>query len=382
MPAKSKKQWRFMQAIAHGWKPSGKKGPSKSQAAEYISGQSPKGLPETKKTAIDFPLIGSDKRAVDKKPRNISSKKPKLTPEKLSQIASQQGVKRVVYKSAEEVLTSLLKAFERRDDYTLVDPREYYGALQTVSDEVMGWMKDATKGMKINDAKEHRLPVKGATLKIRKLANDMYSGWIIDRAGDINHLFDRLTLPALATQVMAAYEVYDKKEEPKPSADMPELRSLKDEITRLNGELKAAKSKSEVVNVEERIKSIIDSIDKLTESHEKISSTHDRLVERTQTEINSIHSKLKDLKGKLEPEEAAVPEVVTAHKVGEPGKCEDCNASPCVCYGHLPRPAIEVKPNGTVNIIFKSEWSSLDRLNFLKSMKLVVDRRRGQSNSK
>jgi hypothetical protein len=46
MPAKSKAQFRLMQAVAHGSAtlPS----MSKSQAAEYVSGQSPKGLPEKK----------------------------------------------------------------------------------------------------------------------------------------------------------------------------------------------------------------------------------------------------------------------------------------------------------------------------------------------
>ena len=46
MPAKSKAQYRFMQAVA-----SGKlkvKGLSKAKAREFVEGQSPKGLPERK----------------------------------------------------------------------------------------------------------------------------------------------------------------------------------------------------------------------------------------------------------------------------------------------------------------------------------------------
>jgi hypothetical protein len=37
MPSSSKKQHRFMQAIAHGWHPSGKKGPSESVAKEFVA---------------------------------------------------------------------------------------------------------------------------------------------------------------------------------------------------------------------------------------------------------------------------------------------------------------------------------------------------------
>ena len=39
MPAKSKKQYRYMQAIAHGWEPDDGSGPSKEQAEEFVSEQ-------------------------------------------------------------------------------------------------------------------------------------------------------------------------------------------------------------------------------------------------------------------------------------------------------------------------------------------------------
>lgn len=48
MPAKSQKQFAFMQAAAHG-KLKQKGGPSKAQAAEFVAGQSPKGLPQKAK---------------------------------------------------------------------------------------------------------------------------------------------------------------------------------------------------------------------------------------------------------------------------------------------------------------------------------------------
>jgi hypothetical protein len=45
MPATSKKQFRFMQAASHGSVKA--PGLSKAEAAEYVSGQSPKDLPES-----------------------------------------------------------------------------------------------------------------------------------------------------------------------------------------------------------------------------------------------------------------------------------------------------------------------------------------------
>lgn len=48
MPARSKAQFRMMEGIAHGSiKPKG--GLTKAKAAEYVAGQSPKGLPEKAK---------------------------------------------------------------------------------------------------------------------------------------------------------------------------------------------------------------------------------------------------------------------------------------------------------------------------------------------
>lgn len=50
MPAKSKKQFRLMQAIAHGAKLKKKpKGLSKAEAKEFVAGQKMKGLPEKAK---------------------------------------------------------------------------------------------------------------------------------------------------------------------------------------------------------------------------------------------------------------------------------------------------------------------------------------------
>jgi hypothetical protein len=49
VPAKSKAQYNYIQAICHGSKPPPKGGPSKKEACEYVKGQSPKGLPAKKR---------------------------------------------------------------------------------------------------------------------------------------------------------------------------------------------------------------------------------------------------------------------------------------------------------------------------------------------
>lgn len=49
MPATSKAQWAFMQAVASGRAKKKPKGLSRKEAAEYVAGQSPKGLPKRAK---------------------------------------------------------------------------------------------------------------------------------------------------------------------------------------------------------------------------------------------------------------------------------------------------------------------------------------------
>lgn len=50
MPAKSKAQFRFMQAMASDKAKNRPKGLSKKEAKEFVAGQSPKNLPEKKKS--------------------------------------------------------------------------------------------------------------------------------------------------------------------------------------------------------------------------------------------------------------------------------------------------------------------------------------------
>ena len=52
MPATSKRQFRFMQAVASGKAKKKPKGLSRSEAKEYVSGQSPVGLPEGAPTKL------------------------------------------------------------------------------------------------------------------------------------------------------------------------------------------------------------------------------------------------------------------------------------------------------------------------------------------
>jgi hypothetical protein len=73
-------------------------------------------------------------------------------------------------------------------------------------------------------------------------------------------------------------------------------------------------------------------------------------------------------------EPAAPPATVAVRRVGEPGNCPDCRQTPCACFQGLSKPKIVVEA-GKITISFGEDYSPQDRSAFLKSMKLVVDRR-------
>jgi len=286
------------------------------------------------------------------------------------------------FKKDDNEVDSLLKAFERlTDGMTLVDPREYYGALQTVSKGILEWLSWNVKDMEINGSKTINMPVKGAKVKIRKLAGDLYSGWIIDKKGDIEHLYDRLTLPALASQIMAVYEIYTPEKDEKFESPQT-LRSLREEIAEINSELKGLKNKKDKDLVATRLKGLIESLSNLSNMIDSHKKEADEKHDSHQQEFSGIHQKLEELKAKLPtppPSAADEPQMedkIPVKQIGEPVHCDDCGCCPCKCFIHLPRPTIEVEPSGKVSIFFKSEFSNLDKMNWLRAMRFVIDQKK------
>ena len=366
-----------MQAISHGWKPSKEEGPSQAQAEELVEGQSHqdyKKLPEKKRKKASKIKKEKVKKPGSSFDIDAARREQKITPPKgpkVYQPKSAAGVRGTLIRSEQNQILDLLKAFERRDDYTLVDPREFYGALQAVNKRVLSWVQDASKGLKIGDSRDFNLPIDGVILKIRKIAGDLYSGWILDKIGDIEHLYDRISLPVLATQIMSVYEVYD-------GGETSNLRSIHSELSSINQDLKEKKQKPKALK--ERLHNLIANLTRIdqmsADSRAKHVEAHNKLVDRTEGELNNIHVKLKNLRDAFTPPEVdSQPDVMAVRRLGRPGPCTDCGSPKCQCYLHLTKPCIEIEPSGKVTIMFKSDWNSLDKVNFLKSMKYVMEKK-------
>lgn len=345
--------------------------------------------------ADDFPLIGADKRINTKidKPK-IAKPKKKLTPEILNAIARTQGTKRKIYTKSEKEqdLETLEKFFGRRDDYTMIDPRELYGALQAVSPKFLKWLNDSLSGMEIDETKDIVIPKgKPHTLKVRKLEQDMYSGSMFEAGSeDLKHNFEKLTIPALATQIMSICEIYSEDEE--------ELQNLYGEIKDVNESIKDLKQGKggERKKVETKLNGIIDRLAEIEEVirsskvDEKVdipdepkANVDDPLVQdayaaldeigEQSTMSDGIRAKLKQLKDEIDKdvpdEDEPSPEPVAVKRIDEnPPKCRFCGCAPCKCFIHLSKPTIKISPTGHIEITFSKDWNHLDRTGFMKSM--------------
>lgn len=255
----------------------------------------------------------------------------------------------------------LKKAFERRDDYTLVDPREYYGALGTADKDFLSELKGVVDDIPIGSSEDVNIPGQKTQLRIRKLANDMYSGWTIDENGDITHLFDRLTLPAVASQIKATQELYEGSEKKE------EKESLKEKIKNLSEEVKNHKSDSLAIKMGRLIEKLSHLNELATENTKTINVLKDKMEKEPS---DSVLSKLEYL-SKLS---AKCPKKVLVSKTGTPDKCEGCGNEECDCFRHLSKPSIQKSENGKLIIHFGDDYNTHDRINFLKQMKFKLEK--------
>jgi hypothetical protein len=113
--------------------------------------------------------------------------------------------------------------------------------------------------------------------------------------------------------------------------------------------------------VEARIMKLFD---KLEETIHSVSGKHNELAVMAGSEIDDLEAKLRSLQAKVD-EMDKKPETVTAYSshTSNPTQIHDDN------YPYLPRPQVEISPNGKIRITFSHDWTDLEKQNFLHDMK-------------
>lgn len=256
-------------------------------------------------------------------------------------------------------------------------------ALRLVGTGMFKKIREAVSGMSDEDFRDVHLDT--YTISIRKHMNDIYSGRVSD-GHKIVYQFTNKSLPELTAALMSVFEWYLPEDEKELDLveDMDDdvisggLQTLVDNYKKHN----ISNIYSEMETIRETIRNgvavdlqqvesrVMKLFDKLEDVIHDISDKHNDLAELAGTDIDDLENKLLALQSKID-DMSKKPETIEAYSSHRenPTRVHDDG------YPYLPRPQIEINPNGKIRITFSSDWTSLEKENFLYDLKAKVVKR-------
>ena len=255
-------------------------------------------------------------------------------------------------------------------------------ALKMVGNGTFRMLREAVKGMTDEDFRE--IHVDTYTLHIRKHVNDVYSGRITDGHKQV-HQFTNKSLPAVSVELMSIFEWYSPEDE--KELEIMDESSLSDDVIHggLNSLVENYRRHNissmyvEMENIREEIRhgmavdlqqveqKIMGLFDKLEDTILDISDKHNSLTDEAGSAVELLESKLKELQIKVD-EINKQPTSVEAYS-SAPRNDKKVHEE---FYSYLPRPEVTVSPNGHIKISFGSDWTPMERGNFLQDMRARV----------
>lgn len=260
-------------------------------------------------------------------------------------------------------------------------------ALRLVGNGCFRFLKGVVSTMGDEDFRDVKIDT--YTLSIRKHNNDVYSGRITD-GHKVIHQFTNKSLPQLCADVMSVFEWYSDEDEHVfdilDEQNLPDdaihggLEHLSDNFKRHN----LANIYTEMENIRGEIRNgvavdlqqvehkIMNLFDKLEDAVHHVADKHNELARDAGSEIELLESKLRDLQSKVD-ELNSKPTTVEAYQT-RPVSSEKIYGEH---YFYLPKPSIEIEPNGKIKIIFNKDWTDMEKSNFLTDMKArIIDKRK------
>lgn len=260
-------------------------------------------------------------------------------------------------------------------------------ALRMVGNGTFRMLRDAVKDMGDEDFKD--VKVDNYTLHIRKHTNDVYSGRVNDGHKQV-HQFTNRSLPAVAVELMSVFEWYAPEDE--KELEVLDESSLSDDA--ISGGLNSLVENyrkhnivniySEMENIREEMRNgmavdlqqveqkIMKLFDKLEDTVFEIVDKHNDLADEAGDAVDLLESKLRELQTKID-EMSKQPVSVDAYS-GAPRNDRKVHEE---FYSYLPRPEVIISPDGHIKISFGSEWTPMERENFLQDMRARVIKRTG-----
>jgi 8-oxo-dGTP pyrophosphatase MutT (NUDIX family)/Txe/YoeB family toxin of Txe-Axe toxin-antitoxin module len=260
-------------------------------------------------------------------------------------------------------------------------------ALKLIGTGLFRRIREAVQGMQDEDFKDVQFDT--YTLSIRRHMSDVYSGRVND-GHKIVYQFTNKSLPEVTAALMSVFEWYLPEDE----KELHMLDDVDDDV--IHGGLQTLidnYKKHNIGNIYEEMETIREQIrngvavdiqqvearimslfDKLEDVVHDLTDKHNSLAQMAGAEVDELERKLRELQSKLD-DMGKMPSTVEAYSVHRPNpaKIHDEN------YPYLPRPQVEISPNGKIKITFASEWTDLEKQNFLHDLRAKAIKR-GKSN--
>jgi len=258
-------------------------------------------------------------------------------------------------------------------------------ALKLVGNGMFRKLRDEVKDMGDEDFKD--ITIDTHVVSIRKHMNDVYSGRVND-GHKMVYQFTNKSLPELTAALMSVFEWYlpedesflDSVHDDAMDDDVVHggVQSLIENYKRHNigniyQEMETIREQLrngmavDLQQVETRIMKLFD---KLEEVVQTISEKHNHLAQMAGSEIDELENKLRELQSKID-DMGKGPEVVHAYSAHRPNAARIHDEN----YPYLPRPQVEISPNGAIKITFGSDWTDLEKQNFLHDMRAKAVKR-------
>jgi hypothetical protein len=260
-------------------------------------------------------------------------------------------------------------------------------ALKMVGNGTFRMLRNAVKDMVEEDFRD--IKVDNYTLHIRKHTNDVYSGRVTDGHKQV-HQFTNRSLPSVSAELMSVFEWYSPEDE--KELEVMDESSLSDDaiaggmsnlvdhyrkhnIVSIYAEMENIREEMRqgmAVDLQQVEQKMMKLFDKLEETVIEIADKHNDLGEEAGDAIDLLESKLKELQTKID-EMGKQPVSVDAYSAA-PKNDKKVHEE---FYSYLPRPEVQISPDGHIRISFGSEWQPMERENFLKDLKARAIKRGG-----
>jgi hypothetical protein len=104
--------------------------------------------------------------------------------------------------------------------------------------------------------------------------------------------------------------------------------------------------------------------DNLEENLHTVVDKHNELADEVGGDLDELEEKLRDLQSKVDAL-SKQPQTIEAYSSNPPSPAAVHENS----YPYLPRPAVEISPDGRIKITFSADWSHLEKENFLTDLR-------------